>query len=741
MDVFKAWFAAVDWQGAAWRMAIVLACVQLRITRAAGVVARQALTLSHAVADPVCEITARAMQAGLQHYLRINRWVICHWTVRGAVNRSLINTISGGSTALLFVCTVACISMPTWNETQQIWNLKNQYSITFLDRNGRLLGHRGGAMDTSYALSDYPPQLIRAVLATEDRRFYSHVGVDPLGITSALLHNWRRPEAREKGGSTITQQLVKNIWLTPERSLSRKIKEAWLALWIEQRMSKDDILRMYLERSYMGAGNYGVAAASQYYFNKPVTDLTIAESAMLAGVFKSPVNYSPSSNLQAAQQRAATVLGLMLSQGMIDQNTYDWAIAHPARTAKHDALPSEWALDQAYAETMALIQAQGLAGYRNFTVHTTVDADLQEQAEQLLQRNIAQQGQTYDATEAALVSMGVDGSLRALVGGVDYSENQFNRAIQARRQPGSSFKPFVYLTALLHGWTPTTRVLDAPISLQVFGHTWSPVNFDGRYRGDVTLQEALQHSLNTVAVRIMLQFGRQAIIDTARDAGIHSELRSVATLPLGSNEVSLLEITNSYTTFASGGQFQPVWSVSSIEHDGTVVYDHANQANLSMIFPKRAIEDMVGMMKAVVDGGTAVKARMAVPVAGKTGTTSDFNDAWFIGYTGNLVTGVWYGNDDNWPMEEMTGGKLPAETWREFMTVAESREQPRSLPGVDWHRPTEDEVKAQAAAKARADAAAKSAARRQKQDQQTAAAQEPVSAPAGCFWIFCAAKP
>lgn len=598
--------------------------------------------------------------------------------------RRHVSAASFSISALLIIGAVLYASMPDWEETDQIWNLKEQHSITFTDRNGNILGHRGGSMDTSFAIADYPPILVRAVLATEDQRFYSHVGIDPIGIAGAIAHNLSHPDGRDKGGSTITQQVVKNIWLTPERTLGRKIKEAWLSLWLENRLSKDEILKMYFERSYLGAGNYGLAAASRYYFGKPVTDLSIPEAAMLAGLFKAPVNYNPAVNPEAARQRTAVVLGRMLDEGAIDRTTHDWALAHPATIVKHDPSTNEWALDYAYMEAMRIIQEEGLTRHRAFKVRTTIDLALQAEAERVVSKAIEQQGDRYDVTQGALVSMGVDGSIRSIVGGADYQRSQFNRAVSARRQPGSSFKPFVYLTAVMHGWRPTTRVVDGPVTLNVFGKPWTPTNYGDKYFGNVSLGEALQRSLNTVAVKIMLQFGRQSIADVARDAGIRSEIKTVASMPLGSNEVTLLELTGAYTTFASGGQHQPPWVVSSISVDDVVMYNHWGERNLSMIFPKQPILDMVQMMHGVVEHGTATKARLRVPVAGKTGTTSNYNDAWFVGFTGNLVTGVWFGNDDNSKTNKMTGGTLPTEAWHEYMIIAESREHGQGLPGIPY---------------------------------------------------------
>ena len=619
--------------------------------------------------------------------LRANRWLTRKLTF-GRKTRMLINTAAFSLNIMLVAFTICVTTMPDWRETEDIWNIKRQHSITFLDRNGEVIGHRGGAMDTSLEIKDYPPHLIRTVLAVEDQRFYSHHGVDPIGIIGALIHNYRNPDAREKGGSTITQQVVKNIWLTPERTLGRKIKEAWLALWLENHATKDEILKLYFERSYMGAGNYGLAAASQYYFGKPVTEVTVPEAAMLAGLFKAPVNYSPSYNHDDSLERMHVVLGILRDKNLIDDATFIWAMEHDPRINKVDRLPSEWALDYAYIEAVRLINKMGLDNHRNFTVRTTLDLDLQEHANATIKRIVAERGGEYNAHQASMVSMGVDGSVRALVGGVDYQTNQFNRAISARRQPGSSFKPFVYLTAIMGGWKPETRVVDSPVTLNVFGRPWTPSNYDDKYFGEITLREALQRSLNTVAVKIMLKFGRQSIVDVAHDAGIQSELKTVASLPLGSNEVTLLELTGAYTTFANGGQFNPPWVVYSIDVGGKQVYSHLDEKNNHMIFPRDTIIDMVDMLHGVVERGTATRAKIGVPVAGKTGTTSDYNDAWFIGFTGNTVTGVWFGNDDNSKMNKLTGGNLPAQTWHDYMIVAEARQNNASLPGMDNRPPT-----------------------------------------------------
>jgi len=595
--------------------------------------------------------------------------------------------ISTGMTFAMLLGLTLAPTMPVVEETEQIWNLKQQFSITFIDRRGEVLGYRGGAMDTSYDISDYPPYLVKAVMATEDHRFYDHHGIDPIGLAGAVWWNITHKGQREKGGSTITQQVVKNIWLTPEHSLTRKITEAWLAIWMENHLGKDEILRLYFERAYMGAGNYGLAAAARYYYAKPITEVTVSEAAMLAGLFKAPVSYSPSSNFDAAVKRAAIVLRGIRDQGLIDEPTYQWSLSHPARVTRVDPKPNDWILDYAYTEAVRLIREERLTKHRSFIMRTTIDTDLQREAVKLLQDKIAQQGDRYNADQAALVSLGVDGSVRVMVGGVDYADNQFNRAVAAKRQPGSAFKPFVYLTALLGGWTPDTRVVDSPVTINVFGKPWTPENYGGKYLGEISLRTAMMHSLNTVAVKISQQFGREKIAAVARNAGIESEIKTVASMPLGTNEVTLLELTNAYTTFASGGQRQPSWVISTIDVNGQTVWQHDAMENHSMIFPRDKIESLVSMMRSVVEGGTATRAKLSIPVAGKTGTTSDYNDAWFIGYTGNLVTGVWYGNDDNDKMERMTGGTLPAETWHDYMVKAEAKETPRGLPGIAYNAP------------------------------------------------------
>ena len=617
---------------------------------------------------------------------RFSRWITSKMPQRKRY-RWPIHLISFVLSWWLIATAALITTIPTWEETEQVWNLKHQYSITFLDRTGEVLGYRGGAMDTSYELQDYPPYLVKAVLATEDHRFYEHHGIDPIGLVGAVWWNANHKGQREKGGSTITQQVVKNIWLTPEHSLTRKITEAWLAIWMENHLGKDEILRLYFERAYMGAGNYGLSAAARYYFAKPITDVTVSEAAMLAGLFKAPVNLSPSSNYDGAVKRSAVVLRGMRDQGVIDEPTYQWSMNHAPKVVKADPKPNDWVLDYAYQEAQRLIRDQHLNPYRSFTMRTTIDAALQKHAEQLIQDKIAQQGDKFNAEEGAIVSMGVDGSVRVIVGGYDYQENQYNRAVSAHRQPGSAFKPFVYLTALLGGWTPDTHVVDSPVTINVFGKPWTPENYGGKYLGDITLRTAMMHSLNTVAVKISQQFGREKIANVAHNAGIESEIQTVASMPLGTNEVTLLELTNAYTTFASGGQHQPHWVISSIENNGQTLWQHVNTENHELIFPKDKIESLVSMMNSVVEAGTATKAKLSIPVAGKTGTTSNYNDAWFIGYTGNLVTGVWYGNDDNDKMEGMTGGTLPAETWHDYMVRAEAKETPRGLPGIAYNPP------------------------------------------------------
>jgi penicillin-binding protein 1A len=537
----------------------------------------------------------------------------------------------------------------------------------------------GGAAVPLAELPDYVP---KAFVAIEDRRFYWHHGVDPLGISRALVADILRRGASQ-GGSTITQQLAKNLFLTQERTVSRKLQEIALALWLEHKFSKAEILELYLNRVYFGAGAYGVEGAAQRYFGKSARQLTLAEGAMLAGLVQSPSRLAPSHNPDGAQRRAAVVVADMAEQNMITADAAKLALAHPARAVQQAGGGSvnyvaDWVMD-AVDDLIGKVD-------QDIVVQTTIDPNLQSAAEQALDDTLNQKGEKFNIGQGAVVAMTPDGVVRALVGGRNYSESQFNRAIDAKRQPGSAFKPFVYLTALERGLTPDTVREDAPITVK----GWKPENFEHDYAGPVTLTQALANSLNTVSVRLTLESGPEAVVRTAYRLGITSMLEPNASIALGTSEVSPLELVSAYATFANGGLAVSPHVIERIRSgDGKMLYDRA-QPPLGRVVDARYVAMMNTMMHETLVSGTARSASLpGWQAAGKTGTSQDFRDAWFIGYTAHLVTGIWLGNDDNTPTKKAVGGGLPVEIWSRFMKVAHQGTPPSGLPGLStgWFSP------------------------------------------------------
>ncbi len=551
---------------------------------------------------------------------------------------------------------------------------KRPPSVLILGANGATLatrGDMGGAEVPLHELPDYAP---KAFVAIEDRRFYSHHGVDPLGILRAgvrdVLHR-----GGTQGGSTITQQLAKNLFLTQERTVSRKLQEVVLALWLEHKFSKAQILELYLNRVYFGSGAYGIEGAAQRYFGKSAKQLTLPEAAMLAGLVQSPSRLAPNRNPEGAEHRAALVIAAMAEQKMISEDAAKRALANPARANKPSGGGSanyvaDWVMDA----------VDDLIGHldQDITVETTIDPALQTAAEQSLDDALMQKGDKLNISQGAMVAMTPDGTVRALVGGRNYADSQFNRAIDARRQPGSSFKPFVYLTALEHGLTPDTVRDDAPISVK----GWKPENYEREYLGPVTLTQALANSLNTVSVRLTLEVGPNAVTRTAYRLGIESKLEPNASIALGTSEVSVLEMVSAYATFANGGLASAPHVVQRIRGaDGKILYARAQQ-QLGRIVDARYIGMMNAMMHETLVSGTAKHADFpGWQAAGKTGTTEDFRDAWFIGYTSHLVTGIWLGNDDNSPTKKAVGGGVPVDIWSRFMRAAHQGVAPTPLPG------------------------------------------------------------
>jgi penicillin-binding protein 1A len=546
---------------------------------------------------------------------------------------------------------------------------KRPPSIQIVDVNLRALAIRGDNAGSVIALKDLPAYLPRAFIAIEDRRFYGHYGIDPYGVGRAVIANVLH-RGVSQGGSTITQQLAKNLFLTQERTIQRKLQEVMLALWLERKFSKTQILELYLNRVYFGAGAYGIEQAAQRYFGESARQVTIAEAAMLAGLVKSPSRLAPSRNFDAAEARAQIVLAAMTELGFISATQQKTALAKPPRIV---AQPGNGSIN--YVADWVMDGINDLIGHvdDDLVVVTTIDSRLQANGEKALVDELNLKGDKGGVTQGALVAMTPDGAVRAMIGGRNYADSQFNRAVAARRQP------FVYLTALEHGLTPDTVRDDRPIKVK----TWQPENYGHEYFGPVTLAKALAMSLNTVSVRLTLEMTPMAVIRTAHRLGISSKLEPNASIALGTSEVSMLELVGAYAPFANGGLAVMPHVIERISTPaGTVLYAR-NPQTLGRIVDANYVGQMNAMLQQTLTIGTAHNA--ALPgwqAAGKTGTSQDFRDAWFIGYTASLVTGVWLGNDDGTPTRKTTGGGLPVEIWSAFMRNALQGVTATNLPNA-----------------------------------------------------------
>ncbi len=558
------------------------------------------------------------------------------------------------------------------------WLKQTDLAVTFLDRYGTEVGQRGIKHDDAVPLEEYPDYLIKAVLATEDRRFYEHFGIDVIGTLRALTVN-ARSSGVVQGGSSITQQLAKNLFLSNERTFTRKINEAFLALWLEHHLTKREILKLYLDRVYMGGGAFGIQAAAEFYFGKSVKDVSLSEAAMLAGLFKAPTKYAPHNNLPAARARANDVLNNLVDAGFMSPSQIIAAQRSPATPVDRQREESpDWYLDYAYGEVRKLAASGKLGDNRVLAVRTALDSNVQKHAEGTIEKNLREQGRSYHVKQAAMVVMEPDGGVRAIVGGRDYGASQFNRATDGSRQPGSSFKPYVYLTALMTGkFKPTTIVSDSPTCIG----NYCVRNYTGSYAGSLPLGMALAKSLNTVAIKLSIaigngdsRVGRAKIIDTCRRLGITTPLEDTPSLPVGQSDVILLEHSAAYGAFVNGGKkVTPYAAVEIRNRQGDVLYRHDRDAPpQKQVVPFEKVVDLASMMKRVVEEGTGKRAILGegIDVIGKTGTTNGYKDAWFCGYTGTMGGCVWYGNDDNDPMNNMTGGTLPAGTWHDVMAYA-----------------------------------------------------------------------
>ncbi|MGY9006187.1 MAG: transglycosylase domain-containing protein [Alphaproteobacteria bacterium] len=575
--------------------------------------------------------------------------------------------------------TIAVSSLIAWYAydlgpvTGSIPKLERRPSVTLLAADGTPFARFGEARARPIVVSKLPKHVPQAVVAVEDARFYSHFGVDVIGLARAVVVNLWAGRIKQ-GGSTITQQLAKNLFLGPERVFKRKIQELVLALWLEHHLSKDEILSLYLNRVYLGAGNFGIAAAARSYFNKPAKDLQLNEAAMLAGLLKAPSRYAPNRHRGRATRRAAVVLDRMVAAGFITPAQARVVKLNPARLGRQSARVGRY-----YAD-WALNQARGYVGSAkgDLVVQTTLDLRLQRAAERSVQKLMAGPAKGRNVGQAALVIMAPNGAVKAMVGGKNYGKSQFNRATQALRQPGSSFKPFVYLAGLESGLTPKSIIKDAPVRMGNF----APRNYNGKFYGPVTLTDGLVKSLNTVAVRVLQHAGIDRVIRRARRLGITSKLRREAGLALGASEVSLIELVGAYAPFANGGNGVFVHGVTRIKDtSGKTRYVRSGSGPGRRIEPVM-LADMNKMMAAVMERGTGRRGRFGHPIGGKTGTTQDYRDAWFVGYSAKFVAGVWLGNDNGKSMKRVTGGSLPAKIWRDVMVAAHQGKPAIPLPGA-----------------------------------------------------------
>ncbi len=556
-------------------------------------------------------------------------------------------------------------------------------NVKIIANDGTVLANRGMTGGEALSLEEMSPYIPQAVVAIEDRRFYSHFGVDPLGLARAMVTNLTTGRMVQ-GGSTLTQQLAKNMFLSPERTLERKVQEVLLAFWLEQNYTKDQILTMYLNRVFFGSNAYGVEAASRRYFNKSARDVNLGEAAMLAGLLKAPSRLSPARDPKAAEERAQLVLGAMREEGYISDSEIKTAMSQPPTKAK-----SFWSGAQYYAADMVMDQLPGMIGKidQDLIVDTTLDLTLEKKAEETLAASLDADGEKLNVSQAALVSIDGTGAIRAIVGGRDYATSQFDRAVKAKRQPGSAFKPFVYAAALEIGRTPMSIRNDAPVRIG----NWTPENYDQKYRGEVSLAEALANSLNTIAAQLVMEVGPQNVIKLAHRLGIESELQSNASIALGTSEVSLLELTSAYAPFMNGGFKATPHIIRRISKaDGTVLYENTYDSPPRVLDPE-IVSEMNQMMLGVIDHGTGKNARLkGWEAAGKSGTTQSFRDALFVGFTNNLTTGIWFGNDDGKSMKKVTGGGLPAKAWHDFMTAAHEGLSPSPIFGTTGIQPTFD---------------------------------------------------
>ena len=607
--------------------------------------------------------------------------------VRG-FNRFLFEVMGEGLTLGLagFVLLLA-LAQPAMKVTAKGLPQETDYSVQFLDRHGDEIGRRGVLRAAAVPIDEMPDSFIKAVLATEDRRFFEHWGIDFFGLARAMSEN-ARAGGVVQGGSTLTQQLAKNLFLSNERTIDRKIKEAFISLWLESHLTKREILAMYLDRAYMGGGTFGAAAAAEFYFDKNIRDVSMAESAMLAGLFKAPARYAPHINLPAARARANEVLTNMVQANFVTEGQVVASRRQPAVAVDRSSTQSpDYFLDFAFEEVQRLAREAGLK-QRSFLARTTIDMRLQQLADESVEYHLRQFGTNYDVEQGAMVVIGEDGGVRAIVGGRDYGVSQFNRATNALRQPGSSFKVFVYAAAMQAGMTPSDTIVDSPITIG----RWSPQNYGRSFSGRVTLANALARSLNVPAVKLSQKVGMDNVTALASEMGVESPLRGDKTMALGTSEVTVLDQATAYGVFVNGGMDSHRHAIMQLmDASGQTIWDaRRDMPPRKRILTEDATKSMNEMLVAVSERGTARRSQLSMTrVAGKTGTTQSYRDGWFVGYTGNFTAAVWYGNDSFRPTRNLTGGSLPAMTWQRFMETAHKNIELKPIPFIDDPFPAE----------------------------------------------------
>jgi len=587
-------------------------------------------------------------------------------------------TLGAGGFVVMFA-----LAIPAFHEFNEGKFLTGQFAVKFLDQNGNEIGKRGILHNDAVPLDDIPDPVVKATLATEDRRFFEHWGIDVFGTARALTANLQANEVVQ-GGSSITQQVAKNLFLSSERSLQRKIKEAFLALLLESRFSKRDILKLYFDRAYMGGGAFGVEAASLYYFGKSVRQVNLAEAALLAGLFKAPTKFAPHVNLPASRARTNEVLNNLVEAGFYTAGQVHWARVHPAKTIENlNPNSPNWFLDWAFEEVQRI--ATGRGSYVLTARTTTVDLNMQKTTDEAL-TSALRQYRGNRISSGAIVLMETDGAVRALTGGPDYGESQFNRASHARRQPGSSFKIYVYATALENGYTPTTQVRDASRSCG----RWHPQNYGGSHGGGgrMPLWMGLAKSFNTIAAELSFAVGRDKVIEMTRRVGI-TGIRKTCSMALGDYGISPLEHAGGIATFANGGKLaKPYAILDLVSSKGDLVYSRdRDEPEAPQVVERKVAEQLNWMMQKVVTEGTGQRAALDFTnVAGKTGTSTGPKDAWFVGFTGKYVGAVWLGNDDNRPMSGgTTGGVFASPVWHSFMSVVHTDMNIPTIPGLEPH--------------------------------------------------------